>query len=89
MTLKNFNLSLPTRSPIDDLNNRLLREELNYDVEKLKTETNFLIQNLNDEQLYIYNEILKQSTFNTIIILYLWSWRNRENISLEYNYNQN
>ena len=54
MSLRNFNLPLPTGSLIYDLNNRLLREELNYDIEELKIQTEFLIQNLNDEQLYIY-----------------------------------
>ena len=54
LTLKNFNLPLPTGSLFNDLNNRLLREELNYDIEKMKSDTEFFIQNLNDEQLYIY-----------------------------------
>ena len=34
MSLINFNLPLPTRSLINNLNNKLLREELNYDVDK-------------------------------------------------------
>ena len=59
MSLKNFNLPLPTGWLVNDLNNKLLREELNYDTENLKIYTEFLIKNLNNEQLYIYNEILK------------------------------
>ena len=43
LTLTNFNLPLPTGSLIDDLNNKLLREELNYDIEKLKSGTELLI----------------------------------------------
>ena len=57
-TLKNFNLPLPTGSLIDDLNNKLLREELNYDINKLKEENLILVQNLNNEQKYIYEKII-------------------------------
>ena len=59
MTLANFNLTLPTGSLINDLNNKLLREELNYDVEKLKDENNLFVKNLNSKQLHIYEEILR------------------------------
>ena len=41
------------------MNNKLLREELNYDINKLKYDIEFLVKNLNDGQLYIYHEILK------------------------------
>ena len=53
-SLKNFNIPLPTGSLIDDLNNKLLREELNYDVNKLKEKNSNLVKNLNNEQQYIY-----------------------------------
>ena len=43
-SLKNFNLPLPTGSLIDDLNNKLLREELHYDINKLKKEKLNLVQ---------------------------------------------
>ena len=59
MTLANFNLTLPTGSLINDLNNKLLWEELNYDVEKLKDENNLFVKNLNSKQLHIYEEILR------------------------------
>ena len=35
MTLTNFNLPLRKGSLINDLNNKLLREKVNYDIEKL------------------------------------------------------
>ena len=54
MTLTNFNLLSPKWSLINDLNNKLLLEEVNYDFEKLKIENKFLVQNLNSKQLYIY-----------------------------------
>ena len=57
-SLKNFNLPLPTGSLIEDLNNKLLREELNYDINKLKEENLILVQNLNNEQKYIYEKII-------------------------------
>ena len=59
LTLANFNLPLPKGSLINDLNNNLLIEEQNYDIKKLKSDTEFLIKNLNNEQLYIYQEILE------------------------------
>ena len=57
-SLKNFNLPLPSGSLIDDLNNKLLREELNYHVNKLKEQNSNLVQNLNNEQKYIYEKVL-------------------------------
>ena len=53
-TLSYFNLLLPIGVLINDLNNRLLREELNYNVDELKEENLNLVQNLNSEQQYIY-----------------------------------
>ena len=58
-SLSHYNLPLPTGSLIEDLNNNLLREELNYDKYQLKEENLNLVQNLNQEQLYIYNQILE------------------------------
>ena len=62
MTLTNFNLPLPTGSLINDLNNKLLQEELNYDVKELKEENLILVRNLNSKQLYIYEQILQSTT---------------------------
>ena len=76
MTLSNFNLPLQPGSLINELNNKLLREELNYDVDKLKIDSQFLVQNLNSKQFYIYEEF----------IFYFWSWRNRKNLSMARNY---
>ena len=58
-TLTHFNLPLPTGSLIDDLNNKFLREELNYDIHKLKEENIKLVNNLNNEQQFIYQQILQ------------------------------
>ena len=53
-SLSHYNLPLPIRSLIDDLNNNLLREELNYDRYQLKEENLNLVQNLNQYQtLYL------------------------------------
>ena len=57
-SLRNFNLPLPTGSLINDLNNKLLRDELNYDINKLKEQNSILVQNLNNEQIFIYEKIL-------------------------------
>ena len=35
-SLKNYHLPLPKESLLDDLNNKLLRDELNYDTNQLK-----------------------------------------------------
>ena len=43
MTLTNFNLPLPRGSLINDLSNKLLQEEVNYDIDKLKIENKFLV----------------------------------------------
>ena len=56
-TLTHFNLPLPTRSLMDGLNIKLLREELNYDIYKLKEENTRLVNNLNNEQQLIYEQI--------------------------------
>ena len=58
-TLTHFNLPLPTGSLIDDLNNKFLREELDYDIHKLKEENIKLVNNLNNEQQFIYQQILQ------------------------------
>jgi len=58
-TLTHFNLPLPTRSLMDGLNIKLLREELNYDIYKLKEENTRLVNNLNNEQQLIYEQILQ------------------------------
>jgi len=58
-SLTHFKLPLPTRSLMDDLNNKPLREELNYDIYKLKEENTRLVNNLNNEQQLIYEQILQ------------------------------
>ena len=58
-SLSHYNLPLHIGSLIEDLNNNLLREELNYDINKLKQQNINLVNNLNQEQYFIYNEILK------------------------------
>ena len=58
-SLSHYNLSLPSGSLIEDLSNNFLKEELNYDIYKLKEENINLVQNLNQEQHFIYNKILE------------------------------
>ncbi|KAM1135432.1 hypothetical protein ACFX2J_044266 [Malus domestica] len=44
---------------MDRLANRSLREELDYDVDKLKHEHSLLINQLNQEQQYVYNSVME------------------------------
>ena len=71
-SLSHYNLPLPTGSLIEDLNNNLLREELNYDINKLKEENINFVKNLNKEQYFIYNEILKaiKNKHNNLFFIY-------------------
>ena len=57
-SLQNYNLPLPKQSLLDDLNNKLLRDELNYDTHKLKEENVKLVSCLNEEQKDIYHKIV-------------------------------
>ncbi|XP_020102630.1 uncharacterized protein LOC109720149 [Ananas comosus] len=52
--LSQFKLPIPTRLLMEDMDNRLLREEMKYDVDTLRCEHSKLFGNLNDEQLPIY-----------------------------------
>ncbi|XP_020081827.1 uncharacterized protein LOC109705509 [Ananas comosus] len=57
-SLSQFNLPIPNRFVLEDMSNKLLREELDYDVCALKLEHTKLFEGLNEEQLTIYNSVL-------------------------------
>ena len=70
--LSHYNLPLPTGSLIEYLNNNILREELNYNKDKLKEENFNLVQNLNQEQQFVYNQILEaiKNKQNNLFFIY-------------------
>ena len=57
-SVKELGFSLPPQQLIDDLQNRLLMEERNYNREKLKNDVAASVVKLNAEQLQIYNLII-------------------------------
>ena len=57
-SLLHHNLSMPNRIMFEEINNRLLTEELNYDVEILQQEHQELVDRLNEEQKEVYNAVL-------------------------------
>ena len=56
--MTNFNLPLSIGTIVDDLNDNFLREELDYDINKLREENIILEKDLNNEQCYIYEQII-------------------------------
>ncbi|XP_020113189.1 uncharacterized protein LOC109727463 [Ananas comosus] len=57
-SLAHFKLPIPNRMVVNQLNNRLLREELDYNLEELEREHLHLFRGLTDEQREIYNAVL-------------------------------
>lgn len=74
-SLTHFNLPLSTWSLFEDLRNKLLSEELNYDKNKLKEENSNLVHNLNNEQYYIYNEILNSLKSKSDNLFFIYGYR--------------
>ncbi|CAN6554501.1 unnamed protein product [Malus baccata var. baccata] len=58
-SLSKHNLPQPNNSMMDRLTNRCLREELDYDVHSLKHEHSILINQLNREQKYVYDNVIE------------------------------
>lgn len=46
----------------DSITNRLLKEELSYDIEILRNEFQSMHSRLNDEHIFIFDEIVNAST---------------------------
>ncbi|XP_040366362.1 ATP-dependent DNA helicase pif1 isoform X1 [Rosa chinensis] len=70
-SLKDHQLPLPDTSKIFELNNRLLREELDYDCLELKRQHQNLVAQLNTCQRIIYDEVIKaieDKTCNTFFV---------------------
>ncbi len=57
-SLSHYKLPIPTRLIFDDLSNRLLREELDYNRDDLLQEHIELFDRLNDERRIIYNVVV-------------------------------
>ncbi|XP_020105809.1 uncharacterized protein LOC109722257 [Ananas comosus] len=57
-SLSQFKLPTPNRMILEDMSNKLLREELEYDVDALKEEHVLLFKGLNDEQKTVYHTVL-------------------------------
>ncbi|CAN6546421.1 unnamed protein product [Malus baccata var. baccata] len=58
-SLSKHHLPQPNNLMMDRLANRSMREELDYDVDKLKHEHSLLISQLNREQQYVYNSVME------------------------------
>ena len=63
-SLSNFDLPQPNNFVDYDINNRLLIEELNYDIQDLKQKYESLLQSLNIEQRIIYNDVINDVNHN-------------------------
>ena len=63
--------------------NRLIEEEMSYDIGSLQREHEILISGLNNEQRTIHNSIM-EAIFPEKWghVFHLWSWWNGKNISL-------
>ncbi|XP_038720003.1 uncharacterized protein LOC120012639 [Tripterygium wilfordii] len=59
-SLAAYNLPMPQGQLLDELNNRLLREEMNYDVHQLRDECRELEDHLNEEQKTIYDVVVEK-----------------------------
>ena len=63
--------------------NRLIEEEMSYDIGSLQREHEILISGLNNEQRTIYNSIMEAVFLEKWgHVFRLWSWWNGKNISL-------
>nr|GEX41943.1 DNA helicase PIF1, ATP-dependent [Tanacetum cinerariifolium] len=71
-SLEDFGLPTPPQDMLPILQNRLLREETNYNPEVLLKEKNLLILRLNKEQKLIFNEIITavQDNVQKLIFIY-------------------
>ncbi|KAM5549294.1 hypothetical protein ABKV19_000622 [Rosa sericea] len=70
-SLKDHKLPMPDTNMIFDLDNKLLREELDYDCHELKREHMNLVAQLNTCQKNVYNEVIKgieEKTCNTFFV---------------------
>lgn len=56
----------------DSITNRLLKEELSYDIEILRNEFQSMHSRLNDEHIFIFDEIVNAST-NKKKVVYILS----------------
>lgn len=57
-SLAHFKLPIPNKLIVDQLNNKLLGEEINYNVDELAQESAQLFDGLNNEQRNIHNAVL-------------------------------
>ncbi|KAM3367371.1 hypothetical protein ACQJBY_016147 [Aegilops geniculata] len=52
-------IELPNAAELDELGNRLINEEVNYDMEKLKDEHKTILNNLNQDQKKAFDKIME------------------------------
>jgi hypothetical protein len=58
-SLKDYpNIELPNAAELEELRNRLINEEVNYDMDKIKVEHQNILNNLNQDQKKAYNAIM-------------------------------
>ena len=59
-TLKDYpDIELPNAAELEELGNRLINEEVNYDMDKLKDEHKIILNNLNQDQKKAYDAIME------------------------------
>ncbi|XP_071728505.1 uncharacterized protein [Rutidosis leptorrhynchoides] len=77
-------LPQPDPSLLTQLDNRLIHEELNYNIKEMHTLHESLFNSLNPEQLAIYHQVLAAVTHNNGRLFFIWSWRHWKNVPIHY-----
>lgn len=71
-SLKDFDLPPPPKELLDELDNRLLMEEKNYNREELKQEKEENVPNLNSDQRQIYDLIMNAFVANRQELIFFY-----------------
>lgn len=71
-SVKDFALPLPPQHLLDDIRNKLLMEEKNYNRDILMTERCSFVSKLNERQKIIYNLIMNASTNNLQELIFVY-----------------
>lgn len=79
--INNYNLPRRSSHHILDPSNRLIQEEMNYDIKHLEEEeANKLYLQLNKEQKEAFHQIIDSVINSKSRFYFVWSWRNRQDI---------
>ena len=86
-TLQDHSLPMPDGQLLQEIANKLLREELNYDLTELRSQHSFNFASLNYGQKVIYDLIIaaifdKKTGFS----LCAWSWGNWQDFFVAHNH---